>query len=206
MKIGATLSEISLGHKAYWGLAKALKTEGAAPTPALKRPHKSIAFDDREKAECLADSIEHQCSDNPPYNEAALSERTRREWFQKCENGDFDVEDKDRSERPKIYDDAEFDELLEEDSSQTLEKSLIKQSRIVLPHPPYSPDIAPSDYRLIRSMAYAMSEQRFTSYEDTKNWADSWIASKGMEFFRLGIRTLPERWKKVVASDGQYFN
>ncbi|GBO99721.1 Mariner Mos1 transposase [Eumeta japonica] len=63
----------------------------------------------------------------------------------------------------------------------------------VLPHPPYSPDIEPSDYYLFRSMAHALSEQRFTSYEDTKNWVDSWIASKDKEFFRLGIRTLPER-------------
>ncbi|GBP08304.1 Mariner Mos1 transposase [Eumeta japonica] len=65
----------------------------------------------------------------------------------------------------------------------------------VLPHPPYSPDIASSDYHLFRSMAYALSEQQFTSYEDTKNWVDSWIASKDEEFVRLGIRTLPERWK-----------
>ncbi|GBP63236.1 Mariner Mos1 transposase [Eumeta japonica] len=63
----------------------------------------------------------------------------------------------------------------------------------VLPHPPYSPDIAPSDYHLFRPMAHALSEQRFTSYEDTKNWVDSWIASKDKEFFRLGIRTLPEK-------------
>ena len=53
------------------------------------------------------------------YNKAALSERTCREWFQKFKNGDFDVEDKDRSGRPKIYEDAELEELLEEDSSQT---------------------------------------------------------------------------------------
>ncbi|GBP43785.1 Mariner Mos1 transposase [Eumeta japonica] len=31
----------------------------------------------------------------------------------------------------------------------------------VLPHPPYSSDIAPSDYHLYRSMANALSEQRF---------------------------------------------
>lgn len=48
----------------------------------------------------------------------------------------------------------------------------------VLHHPPYSPDIAPSDYYLFRSMAHALTAQRFTSYEDTKNWVDSWIASK----------------------------
>ncbi|GBP65477.1 Mariner Mos1 transposase [Eumeta japonica] len=39
----------------------------------------------------------------------------------------------------------------------------------VLPHPPYSPDTAPSDYHLFRPMAHALSEQRFTSNEDTKN-------------------------------------
>ncbi|GBP89349.1 Mariner Mos1 transposase [Eumeta japonica] len=49
----------------------------------------------------------------------------------------------------------------------------------VLPHPPYSPDIAPSDYHLFQSIAHTLSKQRFTSYEDTKNWVDSWIASKG---------------------------
>lgn len=75
----------------------------------------------------------------------------------------------------------------------------------VLPHPPYSPDLAPSDYHLFRSMAHGLSEQRFTSYEDTKNWVDLWIASKDEEFFRLGIRMLPERWGKVVANDGKYF-
>ncbi|GBP61553.1 hypothetical protein EVAR_46414_1 [Eumeta japonica] len=62
------MSEISPSHKPYWGLVKALKTEGAVPIPALKRPDNSIAFDDREKANCLADGIEYQCSENPPYN------------------------------------------------------------------------------------------------------------------------------------------
>lgn len=75
----------------------------------------------------------------------------------------------------------------------------------VLPHPPYSPDIAPSDYYLFASMTHALADQHFTSYEDTKNWLDSWIASKPQDFFRDGIRRLPERWEKVIAADGQYF-
>jgi len=32
--------------------------------------------------------------------------------------------------------------------------------------PAYSPDIAPSDYQLFRSMTHGLSEQHFTSYED----------------------------------------
>ncbi|GBP91855.1 Mariner Mos1 transposase [Eumeta japonica] len=46
-------------------------------------------------------------------------------------------------------------------------------------------DIAPSNYHLFRLMTHALSEHRFTSYVDTKNWVDSWIASKDKEFFRL---------------------
>lgn len=75
----------------------------------------------------------------------------------------------------------------------------------VLPHPPYSPDVAPSDYHLFRSMAHGLADQHFRSYEEVRNWIDSWIASKDDQFFQRGIRTLPERWEKVVASDGQYF-
>ena len=35
------------------------------------------------------------------YSDAALSERSCREWFQKFKNGEFDVEDKERSGRQK---------------------------------------------------------------------------------------------------------
>jgi len=37
----------------------------------------------------------------------------------------------------------------------------------ILPHPPYSPDISPSDYHLFRSMANGLAEQ-FYFYEDAK--------------------------------------
>ena len=37
------------------------------------------------------------------FGEAALSERSCRELFQKFKNGEFDIEDKERSKRPKVY-------------------------------------------------------------------------------------------------------
>ncbi|KAG5327659.1 MOS1T transposase, partial [Pseudoatta argentina] len=75
----------------------------------------------------------------------------------------------------------------------------------VLPHPLYSPDIAPSEYHLFRSLAHGLCEQKFTSYEDCTKWFDSWISSKDEQFFRRGIHSLPERWSKVVESNGKYF-
>jgi len=89
--------------------------------------------------------------------------------------------------------------------AQTVKTYLEKLKWEVLPHPPYSPDIAPSDYHLFRSMAHGLAEQHFHSYEEAKEWIDSWIVSKDVSFFRRGIQMLPERWEKVVASDGQYF-
>ncbi|KAG5307607.1 MOS1T transposase, partial [Pseudoatta argentina] len=60
-------------------------------------------------------------------------------------------------------------------------------------------------FHLFRSMAHGLADRRFHSYEEAQKWIDSWIASKDMSFFRRGIHVLPERWEKVVSSDGQYF-
>ncbi|GBP24697.1 hypothetical protein EVAR_15903_1 [Eumeta japonica] len=43
-------------------VAKALKSDGYEPVPALKNPGNTLVFEYREKAECLANSIEKQCS------------------------------------------------------------------------------------------------------------------------------------------------
>ena len=56
------------------------------------------------------------------YGEAALSERSCREWFQKFKNGEFDIEDKERSGRPKVYEDAELEAILNQHSWQRQEE------------------------------------------------------------------------------------
>ncbi|GFT96618.1 mariner Mos1 transposase [Trichonephila clavipes] len=53
------------------------------------------------------------------YGEAAISERTCREWFQRFKNGDFEVEDQHGSGREKVFEAAELKALLDQDSCQT---------------------------------------------------------------------------------------
>lgn len=74
----------------------------------------------------------------------------------------------------------------------------------VLPHPPYSPDMAPSDFHLFRSMAHGLSERRFRKYDDIQKWLDEWILSKEENFFYNGIHKLPEIWTNIIANDGKY--
>ena len=76
----------------------------------------------------------------------------------------------------------------------------------VLSHPPYSPDIAPSDYYLFRSMQSGLAEQHFGKVEEIEKLIDKWIDSKNEDFFHRGIHKLPERWSKVVAAQGNYFH
>ncbi|GFW89868.1 mariner Mos1 transposase [Trichonephila clavipes] len=46
------------------------------------------------------------------YSEAAISERTCREWFQSFKNGDFEVEDQHGGGREKVFEDAELEAYL----------------------------------------------------------------------------------------------
>ena len=52
---------------------------------------------------------------------------------------------------------------------------------------------------------HGLADQQFRSYEDIEEWLHSWIASKYEHFCRKDIRALPEKWAKVVANDGEYF-
>jgi histone-lysine N-methyltransferase SETMAR len=75
----------------------------------------------------------------------------------------------------------------------------------VLPHPPYSPDLAPSDFYLFSALKSAIRGRNYSSAEEIQEVLDAWIESKPRNFFADGIRKLPGRWEKCVAHHGDYF-
>ncbi|GBP67644.1 RNA-directed DNA polymerase from mobile element jockey [Eumeta japonica] len=77
------MEKIRPSHKAFWKITKALKTEGYTPISPLKRPDGSTALDDAEVAECIADSIETQCSHAFPPHDTAHISRIEEEVLQK---------------------------------------------------------------------------------------------------------------------------
>ena len=54
-------------------------------------------------------------------------------------------------------------------TSMVTRKKLLKLGWEVMPHPPYSPDLAPSDYYLFRSLQIHLNEKTFDSNEAVKN-------------------------------------
>lgn len=74
----------------------------------------------------------------------------------------------------------------------------------VLPHPPYSPDIAPSDYHLFRSLQNHLAEKRFEDDDTVNSDLAAFFASKPPDFYKSGIDQLPIRWTTVVDNNGDY--
>lgn len=89
-------------------------------------------------------------------------------------------------------------------TSLVTRRKLLELGWEVLPHLPYSPDLAPSDYHLFRSLQNALNGKTFTNDEDIKSFLEKFFAEKDRSFFVRAIMKLPERWKKVIEQDGQY--
>jgi hypothetical protein len=73
----------------------------------------------------------------------------------------------------------------------------------ILLHPPYSPDIAPSDYHLFRSVSNNLRGVSFNDAE-LQNWFDDFFTAKPADFFKRGIENLPESWEAVVNNGEEY--
>jgi histone-lysine N-methyltransferase SETMAR len=75
----------------------------------------------------------------------------------------------------------------------------------VLDHPPYSPDLAPSDYKAFRSLQNWLNGKEFANEAELRLSIQEWIDSRNAGFWVMGFIDLPERWRKVIEYEGDYF-
>ena len=73
-----------------------------------------------------------------------------------------------------------------------------------MPHPPYSPDLVPSDFHLFGPMKDGLLGQHFPSYEAVIRAVKQWPTSTGADFYERGIQALVHRWRKCMASGDDY--
>jgi len=67
-----------------------------------------------------------------------------------------------------------------------------------LPHPLYSPDLAPSDFHVFGPLKEAMGGESFRSDEEVQQAAHKSLHSQPKDFFSRGIYALPKRWNTCM--------
>ena len=77
--------------------------------------------------------------------------------------------------------------------SLTTRQKLLQLVWEVLIHPPYSPDIVPSDFHLFWSLQNSLNGKNFNSLKDCKRPLEQLFAQKDKKFWEGGIMTLPEK-------------
>ena len=90
-------------------------------------------------------------------------------------------------------------------TAKTTMETLWKLKWNLLTHPPYSPDLAPSDFYLFSEGSNKTCKAcGFADNDAVIHTVREWIRRQPQAFFEKGIRMLPEGWKKCVDSGGEY--
>ena len=71
-------------------------------------------------------------------------------------------------------------------------------------HPPYSPDLAPSDFHLFGPLKESLRGRYFSRDEEVKNAVRKWLKTQPVEFYNEEICALVKRWEKAVRKAGDY--
>jgi hypothetical protein len=71
-------------------------------------------------------------------------------------------------------------------------------------HPPYSPDLAPSDYHVFCKLKEALRGRSFHGDGEVKETVQFRLRQQAKSFFSTGIQKLVERCEKFIAKDGDY--
>ncbi|GFR99457.1 histone-lysine N-methyltransferase SETMAR [Elysia marginata] len=67
-----------------------------------------------------------------------------------------------------------------------------------LPHPSYSPDLAPSDFYLFPKLKEHIKGKHFEDDDAVQEDVRRWFRGKPHEFFADGMRKLIWRWRACV--------
>ena len=73
----------------------------------------------------------------------------------------------------------------------------------VLPHPPYSPDMAPSDFYLFPKLKSNLRGTQFGSNEGIIAAVNEYLEDQEKDFYLEGLE-VEQRWTKCIALKGVY--
>ena len=74
----------------------------------------------------------------------------------------------------------------------------------LIPHPAYSPDLAPIDFFQFPNLKTDICGLHFRSDEEVVTTVEEWVNGKDPDFFSSGMMALEHRWSKCITLEGNY--
>ncbi|GFW08079.1 mariner Mos1 transposase [Trichonephila clavipes] len=68
----------------------------------------------------------------------------------------------------------------------------------LLDHPPYSPNLAPSDFFLFPHLKIVLEEHRFSSNEEAITFVNNYFAEKNSKYYLDRLQRWEHHWEKCV--------
>ena len=73
-----------------------------------------------------------------------------------------------------------------------------------LPHPPYSPDLASSDFFLFSDLKRMFAGKKFCADEEVIEETEVYFEAKDKSCYKNGIEKLYDRYNRCIAREGNY--
>jgi transposase len=90
-------------------------------------------------------------------------------------------------------------------ASLLIRSYLAKHQTPVVPHPPYSPDLAPADFFLFPKLKTTLKGRRFQTIEEIQENATIELRAITSSAFQEAFQKWKKRWERCIASRGDYF-
>jgi len=90
-------------------------------------------------------------------------------------------------------------------ASLLIRSYLAKHQTSVVPHPPYSPDLAPADFFLFPKLKTTLKRCRFQTIEGIQENAISELRAITESAFQEAFQQRKKCWERCIASRGGYF-
>ena len=82
---------------------------------------------------------------------------------------------------------------------------LAKNNMTVIPHPPYSPDLAPCDFFLFPKLKLRMKGRRFDTIEEIQEESQRVLDTIPKRDFQGCFQAWQKRWDRCIRAKGEYF-
>ena len=89
-------------------------------------------------------------------------------------------------------------------NAKVVESFIAKTTFERIPHPPYSPDLAPSDFGLFGTVKDYFRGREFESEEEILSAINEFLTSKSKQFFKSLFENWEKRLKRCIELDGDY--